>query len=172
MVYFWTLVLRVVANERFAAGGRWAADISQRLSAGPCPGYTAVSNDLLLLSIEQNADSLAPLRQATPLFAAIACWEDVGTDPFNSLQAALPEYVRATAGPVGVAHTKPFCTGVGGHTYALTVFADGAVPAAQCEAAYRAFLPLGHRMSGLIRSLARRNARAAGPRRSLRGARR
>jgi hypothetical protein len=121
-----------------------------------------VSDDLLLLSIDQNAQALVPLRQNPPLLAAIVCWEDEGTDPFDSLRVALPEYIREGAGRVGVVHTIPFSTGVGGHTYGQAVFVDHAVSDVQREAAYRAFLPLAHRMSGLIREVPNRTRERLG----------
>jgi hypothetical protein len=117
------------------------------------PAIPTVSNDLLLVALDQNLQSLTPLRGSPPLFAAIVCYEDEGTDPFDALEPALGEYVRATAGDVGVVGWKPFCTGVGGHTYAQVVFADAAVPEPDLGAVGRAFAPLGQRMSGLIREL-------------------
>jgi hypothetical protein len=112
-----------------------------------------MSNDLLLLSIEQNAQALPALRSNPPLSAVMASYEDGGTDPFDSLPAGLADYVRASCGSVGVVHTIPFSTGLHGRTYGFAVFADGSVPEAQRTAAFRAFLPLAHRMSGLMRDL-------------------
>ena len=112
-----------------------------------------VSNDLLFLSLDQNLQALAPLRGGPRLFAAIACAEEEGTDPFEALGRALGEYIRATAGEVGVVDWNPFSTGAGGHTYGLAVFTESAVPEPDRGATWRAFLPLGQRMSGLIREL-------------------
>ena len=84
---------------------------------------------------------------AAPLFTAIVYYEEEGTDPFDSLERALGEYVRETAGEVGVVEWNPFCTGVGGHTYAQAVYADAAVPEPDRGAVGRAFGPLGQRMA-------------------------
>jgi hypothetical protein len=112
-----------------------------------------VSNDLLLLSLDQNLQSLAALRGSPPLLAAIVCFEDDGTDPFDALGPALAEYIRGTAGDVGVVGWKPFCTGVGGHTYAQAVYSYAAVLEPDRSAVWRGFGPVGQRMSGLIREL-------------------
>jgi hypothetical protein len=115
-----------------------------------------VSDDLLLLSIEQNAQALAPLRSTPPLYAAMASCEDVGGDPFDSVPEGLAEYVRASCGQVEVVHELPCCVGAHGPAYGLTVFVDGTIPEDQGVAAFRAFRPVAHRLSVLIRELPER----------------
>jgi hypothetical protein len=112
-----------------------------------------MSDDLLLLSVEQNAQALVPLRSNPPLYAAVASCEDAGTNPRCGLERGLAEYVRVSSGPVGAIRECPFRTGTHGHTYGLTVFAGRGVSAAQRAAAFRAFLPVANRLSRMVREL-------------------
>ncbi|MBY0456642.1 MAG: hypothetical protein K2V38_04840, partial [Gemmataceae bacterium] len=123
-----------------------------------------MSNDLLLLSLDQVAQALATLRQHAPLFAATVRLEDAGVDAFDALPRALPDYVRASAGAVGVVDSVPFSTGIAGHTYGRVVFAEDVVPEDRRGEAFRAFLPAARRLSGLVRELPPRTRERLGVR--------
>jgi hypothetical protein len=105
-----------------------------------------VSNDHLLLALDQNAKALDLLRGHPPLFAAIASVEDVGTDPLEALPRALHDYLRRTAGPVTLVQSVPGSIG-GGHSYGLAVYTEPAVGEAAGRAADRAFRPLAGKAS-------------------------
>src|SRR5262245_19519749 len=112
-----------------------------------------MSNDPLVLSIEEHARALQPLIPNAPLYAALAVCEDEGTDPPRPPSLGLADYVRVTSGPVEVVQELPFSSGADDRTYALTVYADQADTDGREAAALQAFLPVASNLARVVSGL-------------------